>query len=335
MKKICISIALISVILSTAAQEKKVVWVSTTQNEHWTTEKAITISKAKTEADVEIATGSPLQTVQGFGACFNELGWTSLSLLSERDREIVFKELFSPGYGASFNICRMPVGANDFSLNWYSYDETDGDFEMKDFSIRNDLNTLVPFIKTAKRFNPKLKLWASPWSPPQWMKQNKRYAAAMVPSKAQLKEYADKGYNMEGFDFSHVENGVTADQVGHEGSDLFIQDPQYFNAYTLYFSKFIEAYQKQGIKIGMVMPQNEFNSAQLFPSCTWTAAGLSKFISYLGPVMQKKGVEVFFGTVERANDKTGRHHINQFRKRPLYYRCWLSMGGQRCYIRYT
>jgi len=303
MRKIYILIILISAALSTGAQEKKAEWVSTTQKEHWTAEEPVTFSAAKTESDVEIVTDSPLQIIQGFGACFNELGWTSLSLLNKNDRESIFRELFAPGYGASFSICRMPLGANDFSLKWYSYDETDGDFEMKDFTIANDLNTLVPFIKSALRYNPNLKMWASPWSPPQWMKKNKRYAAAMVPSEAQIKEYADKGFKMDGFDFSNVENGVTADQVGHEGSDLFILDPAYFNAYTLYFSKFIDAYQKQGIKIGMVMPQNEFNSAQVFPSCTWTATGLSRFVSYLGPAMQKKGVEVFFGTVERANEK--------------------------------
>jgi glucosylceramidase len=124
-----------------------------------------------------------------------------------------------------------------------------------------------------------------------------------VPSKAKLKEYADKGFKMDGMDFSSVENGLTADQVGHEGTDMFIQDDQYFKAYALYFSKFIDAYHKHGISIGMVMPQNEFNSAQIFPSCTWTAHGLAKFVSYLGPQMQQKGVNVFFGTMERPNEK--------------------------------
>lgn len=303
MKKILLSIAAIGLALSSTAQQTKVEWVSTTQTDHWSAQKSLKPVIAKGIADAEIETTKPLQTVNGFGGCFNELGWTSLKLLSEQDRQGIFKELFAPGYGANFTICRMPVGANDFSLKWYSYDETDGDFAMKDFSIANDLNTLVPFIKDAQRYNPALKLWASPWSPPQWMKKNKHYAAAMVPSKAKLKEYADKGFKMDGMDFSSVENGLTADQVGHEGTDMFIQDDQYFKAYALYFSKFIDAYRKHGISIGMVMPQNEFNSAQIFPSCTWTAHGLAKFVSYLGPQMQQKGVNVFFGTMERPNEK--------------------------------
>ena len=72
------------------------------------------------------------------------------------------------GVGANFTICRMPVAANDFAINWYSYDETEGDFAMEHFSIDNDKQTLIPFIKSAQKYNPEIKLWASPWSPPSW-----------------------------------------------------------------------------------------------------------------------------------------------------------------------
>jgi glucosylceramidase len=53
----------------------------------------------------------------------------------------------------------------------------------------------------------------------------------------------------------------------------------------------------------MVMPQNEFNSAQDFPSCTWTPEGLARFIRALGPEMERRGVEVFFGTMERPDER--------------------------------
>src|ERR1700761_1679478 len=83
------------------------------------------------------------QTMEGFGGCFNELGWTSLSKLSDGDRESVLREFFDPVVGARFSLCRMPIGANDFALKAYSYDETKGDFELKDFSIENDRATLI------------------------------------------------------------------------------------------------------------------------------------------------------------------------------------------------
>jgi glucosylceramidase len=224
--------------------------------------------------------------MEGFGACFNELGWTSLSALSDEDRDSVMKELFDPAAGARLSYCRMPIGANDFATEAYSYDETDGDFALKDFSIEHDRKTLIPFIHEAKRHQPKLRLWASPWTPPSWMKRNHFYAEA-------------KGYPQMGF----KDNGIRPDQVGREGEDMFIQEPRYFDAYARYFGRFIDAYRAEGIQVGMVMPQNEFNSAQNFPSCTWTAEGLTKFIHSLGPEMRKRDVDVFFGTLERGNPK--------------------------------
>jgi glucosylceramidase len=264
-----------------------IIMVSTTEYHPWVIHEGVKSGKMAAAADVIIDKTRTGQTIKGFGACFNELGWTSINRLKENDKQAIFTELFKPGVGANFNICRMPVGANDFSLDWYSYNETDGDFEMKNFSIQNDLKTLVPFIHEAQRYYPELEIWASPWSPPEWMKWNKHYACA-VP--------------WAGLD-GKFQNNLPVDKQGKEGTNMFIQEKNYFAAYALYFSKFIQAYKDQGIQIGMIMPQNEFNSCQIFPSCTWTAAGLAEFIGkYLGPEMEKQGVELFFGTMERPNE---------------------------------
>jgi len=262
-----------------------ITWIATTQTSQWQSNDAVTTSLAsESKWDVEAQLDKPLQTIDGFGACFNELGWTSLSALADEDREAIFRELFAPGVGLNFNICRMPVGANDFSRDWYSYDETPEDFALAHFSISNDLETLIPFIKNALRYQPELKLWASAWSPPTWMKYNKHYAGEMsepdMPS-----------------------NGLKPEQLAKEGTDQFIQEDRYFSAYSAYFARFIQEYSRQGIKINMVMPQNEFNSPQPFPSCSWTAEGLAKFISFLGPELQKLNVDLFFGTMERPNEK--------------------------------
>jgi glucosylceramidase len=296
MKKLFTLNMLLILAISLPAQTK-VEWISTSQQEQWKEQKGLTISSSVSKSDAEVQLNQFQQTIEGFGTCFNELGWTSLSMLGVKERESILKELFAPGAGANFTICRMPVGANDFSRNWYSYDETDGDFEMKNFSIANDLETLIPFIKNAQKYNPSLKLWASPWSPPTWMKYNHHYAARSVLGNANFKS------EEWGMDMTGINNGLPMEKEGKEGTDMFIQGEKYFKAYALYFVKFIQAYSQHNIKIGMVMPQNEFNSAQVFPSCTWTAAGLSKFTSYLGTQMQRLGVNVFFGTVERANKK--------------------------------
>ena len=267
-----------------AAPGAGVEWYVTTAASPW--QKRVAEVTPGGSADVFVQTDTPLQAIAGFGACFNELGWTSLAALSAADRESVLRELFAPGVGAGFTLCRMPVGANDFSRDWYSYDETDGDFALERFTIANDLETLVPFIQAARKHQPALELWASPWSPPTWMKRNRHYAMAM-PGPWQ------KG----------VENGLRPEQVGREGTDMFVLEEPYLRAYASYFGRFVDEYRKQGIAIGMVMPQNEFNSAQVFPSCCWTAEGLARFIGHLGPEMAKRGVAVFFGTMERPSER--------------------------------
>ncbi len=239
----------------------------------------------ESEIAISISSDKTAQTVDGFGACFNEMGWTSLALLNETQRTEVMQELFKPNYGANFTICRMPLGANDFSEDWYSYNETDGDFDMTNFSIENDHKTLIPFINSAKAFKPDIKIWASPWCPPSWMKYNKHYA-----SKDNL--YAPIEF----------QNGLLPENRGYEGTDMFIQEPKYLQAYANYFKLFIQAYKQEGIDIFGVMPQNEFNSDQVFPSCCWTARGLANFVGeYLGPTLETEGVDIMFGTMERPN----------------------------------
>jgi len=277
-----------------ACNQPKIAIVTTTANEPWVISYIANEVSSTDNSDLVLQNSDTMQTIEGFGTCFNELGWTSLQRLSEEDRENIMRELFAPEVGANFVICRMPVAANDFARKWYCYNETEGDFDMTSFSISTDMETLVPFIKNAKKYNPNLKVWASPWSPPQWMKYNKHYAARSTWIDPSLKK---------GKDHNAIDNGLPKEKEGKEGTDMFIQEPSYYEAYALYFKKFIEAYRNEGINIFMVMPQNEFNSAQIFPSCTWTSKGLTEFVGkYLGPTMKKLEVEIMFGTMERGNE---------------------------------
>jgi len=282
MKKLTFLIAIIGLLSSCSEKQQMVEWVSTTPDSCFVQQPDVKLLKWNTDinADVTVLTDKYLQTVDGFGGCFNELGWVTISALNETDRDAIMKDLFTEE-GMNFTLGRMPIGANDFSRDWYSYNETDKDFEMKNFSIENDKEVLIPYIKAAQKINPSLRMWASPWCPPQWMKYTKNYACRPNPNVNDLKGDPD---------------------TNTEGTDLFIQEPEYLKAYALYFRKFIEAYHSEGIDIEMVAPQNEFNSCQIFPSCTWKASSLSRFIGdYLGPQMKEMGVKVMMGTMEREN----------------------------------
>ena len=145
-----ISIVLFTVMFSIYVNAQKVVeWVSSSSDAQWTVQKVLKTQVATAKFDAEIKLDKPLQTIDGFGTCFNELGWDALQLLSKKDRNSIFEELFKSGKGANFTICRMPIGANDFVKSWYSYNEIEGDFEMKNFTIDHDLKTInlkEPFI---------------------------------------------------------------------------------------------------------------------------------------------------------------------------------------------
>lgn len=112
------------------------------------------------------------QAIDGWGGCFNERGWKALESLSEADRNEVMHSLFDPNNGLKLNLCRTPIGASDYAITLYSLDETPGDFALKHFSIDRDKEQLIPFIKAALAIRPDMKLWAVPWSPPSWMKDN-------------------------------------------------------------------------------------------------------------------------------------------------------------------
>lgn len=84
---------------------------------------------AESNADI-IVSEFQEQVIDGFGGCFNELGWDALTLLSEKQRKTILEELFGPD-GVRYTFCRLPIGANDYARDWYSFNECPGDFEMK------------------------------------------------------------------------------------------------------------------------------------------------------------------------------------------------------------
>lgn len=295
MKKYLTVIAILAVaeLASAAAPHKRFTMVTTTEDAQWVKVRKFDRKAEGTSTEITVNLNEKRQTIQGFGMCFSELSWRSLNKLTKEDYKAVMAELFDPdGDGARFTICRTPLGSSDFSLKYYSFDDVPEDFAMENFSVGNDEATLIPLIKDALALNPNLKIWASPWTPPQWMKVNKCYASRPLRLKK-----PGKGHLI--LDNVVSDNGCK--KWIHEGEDAFILEEKYLQAYAMYFRKYIQAYRDHGIDIFMVMPQNEFNSDQPYPSCTWTAEGLRLFLHKLVPAMKEEGVKVYLGTVERGS----------------------------------
>ena len=109
--------------ISNVVAGQKVEWISTTEKKPWVNEKNLILltTPGKVESVLEIYPDETLQSMTGFGGCFNEFGYEALKNISEDKQESIYKELFSPE-GANFCLNRLPVGASDYSLSYYSFD---------------------------------------------------------------------------------------------------------------------------------------------------------------------------------------------------------------------
>ena len=168
-------------LLGITAAAADVTWISSQEGQFWQTMPAPALTQPSPEAppQVRVAKGKTFQTIDGFGGCFNELGWAALGKTSATNRDQILSALFG-NHGCAFTMGRLPIGASDFALSWYSLDETPGDLTLTNFSIARDEQNLIPFVKAAMAVRPELKCWGSAWSPPSWMKTHTNYSKGSI-----------------------------------------------------------------------------------------------------------------------------------------------------------
>ncbi|UCC64184.1 MAG: glycoside hydrolase family 30 protein [Anaerolineae bacterium] len=117
--------------------------------------------------------GTRYQEIEGFGGAFTEAAAVTFYRLSPERRSEILRAYFDPDAGHGYTLCRTHINSCDFSLGNYAYSEVDGDVALEHFIIERDRQALIPMIKEAQKGARKpLKLLASPWSPPAWMKTN-------------------------------------------------------------------------------------------------------------------------------------------------------------------
>jgi glucosylceramidase len=112
------------------------------------------------------------QMIDGFGASLLEAGLVVLNALSSGEQEQVLRTLFDPKQGAGFSAMKTEIAATDFQSAgpWYTYDDTPGDVQLKNFSIARDLgpNGMATFIKRARKYGTFV-LQAPMDYPPDWI----------------------------------------------------------------------------------------------------------------------------------------------------------------------
>ena len=117
------------------------------------------------------------QTIDGFGFALTEGSAFHLHHMSDSAREQILKEMFgTEGNHVGFSYIRLTLGASDLNNFVYSYNDLpDGkkDLEMKKFDLGHDYDDIIPVMKEILKIVPDIKIMASPWSAPAWMKESK------------------------------------------------------------------------------------------------------------------------------------------------------------------
>jgi len=130
--------------------------------------------KQPTEGEVSIFVNpdQTFQSIMGFGGAITDAAAETFSKIPKNKQQEILTAYFDAEKGIGYTLARTTIHSSDFSSGSYTYIK-EGDKELKTFSIEHDKKFRIPLIKQAiAAAGGKLTLYASPWSPPAFMKDN-------------------------------------------------------------------------------------------------------------------------------------------------------------------
>ncbi len=231
----------------------------------------------------------------GFGVAITGSSCYNLSLMENSERYKLLRKLYSRE-GLNFGIGRLSIGSSDYSAEIYTYDDVKDDISLEHFSIERDKEYIIPIIKEILAIKPDLFLFASPWSPPGWMKTGGSVGGGYMREKY-LDCYADyivkyiKAYEAEGIKISAItpQNEPETQQDGRMPACIWHPDIE---------AKFIEILRKKfnesGIDTKIWCFDHNFSGAERVAWCLKEYPGLKNecdgiaFHYYHGSIEQTK-----------------------------------------------
>ena len=235
----------VATLYTTAADGSKVFVKSTSE----------LVDASSASGNVVKITDEKFQTIDGFGAAMTWASCYNLLTMSAENRESFLRELFDVENGLGISLVRVSMGASDFNYEEYTWCDQPG---MENFEVDpRDKDVVFPVLKEMYKINPKVRIIASPWSCPIWMKR--------------------RSVNDDS-DFLSWTSGSLK--------------PSCYQDYAEYFVRWIKAMENEGFNIYAVTVQNEplnhGNSMSMY--MTWQEQ--RDFIkTALGPAFEKAGLK--------------------------------------------
>ncbi len=125
---------------------------------------------------IEVDESQTYQTIDGFGFTLTGGSAQSINILNAQKRQELLQELFGKNDNSiSISYLRISIGASDLNAAPFTYDDLplgQTDVNLTQFSLNPDKNDVIPMLKEILAINPQIKIIATPWSAPTWMKDN-------------------------------------------------------------------------------------------------------------------------------------------------------------------
>jgi O-glycosyl hydrolase len=239
------------------------VWRSTSKPEVFMKQETSARWEAKgqsADARIEIQPDKTHQTILGMGSSLEPTTCFNIAALAEADQQEVIDKMVDPEQGIGMNLMRICMGTPDFTGDdWYSYDDVpagEADLELARFSIEKDRGYILPVIRRVAKSRRDVLFFASPWSPPGWMKTT----GTMIGGRLKPEWYAAYAQYFVKFIRAYEAEGVPIHAVtvqNEPGVDRAREkDPKWF-----------------------------------YPSCRWSGEEEATFIrEHLGPALRMAGL---------------------------------------------
>ena len=203
----------------------------------------------ETQICVFVDPARTFQTHLGIGGALTDAAAETFAKLPKDKQQEMLGAYFDPVKGLGYTLARTNIHSCDFSSASYTYVK-EGDKDLRSFSIDHDKQFRIPFIKQAlAAAGGRINIFASPWSPPAFMKSNN--------------------------DMLH-------------GGKL---KSEFYQSWANYFTRFIKAYEREGVPLWGITIQNEPMATQRWESCIYSAEEERDFLkNFLGPTMKREGL---------------------------------------------
>ena len=207
---------------------------------------------------ITVEENNTYQTMDGFGASITEASAHLYQTeLSNQQQISMMTALFDKETGIGLSMLRQPIGATDHCVAPYTFASSEQADNLPGFDFSHELKEIFPTVEDALAVEPgRVKVMASCWSPPGWMKQNGSELGMYNNVKGTLKTSK-------------------------------------YQAYANYITKFIQNYESRGIDIYAITPNNEPDHASYdWPALPMSHTQAQTLVAdYLRPTLTQNGID--------------------------------------------